>query len=78
MGMLGGAQGAAELGEPKISQLEHGLGVKEDVVGLEVAVDDALRVNVCQACQDLPYNLYNAGWSREISFNLTLGNKIST
>ena len=47
-----------EFSQPKVTKLDVSFGVIEDVVGLEVPVDDALRVDVSQAGQRLSYDLH--------------------
>ena len=39
--------------DPEVDHLRHAVAVDQDVSGLEVAVDDPLRVNVVEAVQDL-------------------------
>ena len=46
-----------ELGQPKVAELHVAFGVVKDVVRLEVPMDDALRVDMSQACQCLSYDL---------------------
>ena len=62
-----------KFGQAKVPELNIPLGIIEDIVWLQVSVDDALRVDVSQPGQGLPYhlpllpkliiytNVYNAG-----------------
>ena len=43
--------------EPEVGHLHHALGRHEDVLGLDVAVHDALRVRVAEREQGLPHDL---------------------
>ena len=49
----GSSDCAGDLGEAEVEDLHRAVGMDEDVLGLEVAVDDAARVRGGEAARDL-------------------------
>ncbi|KAA6424296.1 MAG: hypothetical protein FRX49_05508 [Trebouxia sp. A1-2] len=58
---------AVEFGQAKIAKLDFTLGIVEDVVWLEIAMNDTLGVDMRQACQSLPHHLRESYTSRVIT-----------
>lgn len=56
-----------EFGQAKIAKLDFTLGIVEDVVWLEIAMNDTLGVDMRQACQSLPHHLRESYTSRVIT-----------